>query len=353
LVGTHERPCVHVTQAPPLQTLSVAHGVPFGVLPDSMQTGAPVLHAVVPVRHALPATVQADPAMHATQVPDELQTLSVPHVPPAGTFIPVSTHVGDAPEQLSVPMWQALVAGLHASPMTHALQTPSWQTMPEPQGEPLGWLSFSVQTGEPVVHEMTPVRQGLFATSHAVPAEQAWQAPLTHAPLSQGVPLGWERCVSLHVGVLPLQTVSPTWQVLVGVHGDEGVHVVGASDSPSRGGCPPSIDLPSIDASSVDLPSIDVPSITLTSPVTGASKRMSETLTSLGAADPPSRSVAGRSGMAHPDCASAKSVAPVRARHRAGIDISLDLRAKRVGRAPASWARAACTTPNGSAIAGT
>jgi hypothetical protein len=104
LAGTHERPCEHAMQAPPLHTLSVPHGVPFGVLPDSIQTGAPVLHAVVPVRHALPATEQVDPAVHATQAPVELHTLSVPHDAPTGTFIPVSVHVGVAPEQLSVPV---------------------------------------------------------------------------------------------------------------------------------------------------------------------------------------------------------------------------------------------------------
>jgi hypothetical protein len=169
LVGTQERPGEQLTQVPPLQTWFMPHVVPLGVLPDSMQTGAPVLQAVVPVRHGLPATEQAAPATHVTHVPAELQTLSCPHALPGGTPIPVSLQVGAAPAQSSRPVWHALV-GVHASPVTHGLHVPSWQTRPEPQVEPFGLLSVSVQTGAPVEHTMVPTRHGLLATSHAVPA---------------------------------------------------------------------------------------------------------------------------------------------------------------------------------------
>ena len=76
LAGTHESPAMHVTQVPPLHTLSLPHGVPVGVLPDSMHTGEPVLHAVVPVRQGLLAIAQLDPATHATHMPVALQTWS-------------------------------------------------------------------------------------------------------------------------------------------------------------------------------------------------------------------------------------------------------------------------------------
>ena len=95
---------MQATHAPPLQTLSAPHDVPFGAFPVSMQTGVPVLHAVVPVRHGLPATAQICPATQATHSPAPLHTLSCPHAPPGGTFMPVSTHVGAAPAQSRRPV---------------------------------------------------------------------------------------------------------------------------------------------------------------------------------------------------------------------------------------------------------
>jgi hypothetical protein len=176
-----------------------------------MQTGAPVLQAVVPVRHGLFAMEQVDPTTHATQVPVELQTLSCPQAAPAGTFIPRSTQVGDALEQSSVPVWQALAAGVHTSPVTHGLQMPSWQTRPAPHDEPFGLLSVSVQTGAPVEQRTVPMRHGLLATSHDVPAAQAWQAPSRQTPLSQAVPLACGRCVSRHDIAPPLPQTDSPW----------------------------------------------------------------------------------------------------------------------------------------------
>jgi hypothetical protein len=168
--------------------LSVPHDVPSVVLPDSMQTAAPVLQAIVPERQGFVATVHIDPAMHATHVPAELQTLSCPQDAPGGTAIPVSLQAGVAVEQSSLPAWHALV-GVHASPVTHGLHRPSWQTSPAPQVAPFGLLSVSVQTGAPVEQTMVPTRHGLLATSHIVPAAQAWQTPSKQTPLSHGVPL--------------------------------------------------------------------------------------------------------------------------------------------------------------------
>jgi hypothetical protein len=76
LAGTHASPSVQAMQAPLLQTLPVPHAVPLGALADSMQTGAPVLHAVMPTRHGLAAMEQLAPAAHATHAPAASQTLS-------------------------------------------------------------------------------------------------------------------------------------------------------------------------------------------------------------------------------------------------------------------------------------
>lgn len=102
--GTHASPTVQATHIPALQTRSVPHDVPFGALADSMQTGAPVLHVVVPVRQALPGTAHDAPVVHASHVPVALQTLSWPHEVPAATFVPVSVQVGEPPVHDSVPL---------------------------------------------------------------------------------------------------------------------------------------------------------------------------------------------------------------------------------------------------------
>ena len=60
--GWQSVPTAHGAQAPLLQTMSEPHGVPFGWLPASMQTGVPVLHAIVPRLQGLPGTLQVMPA---------------------------------------------------------------------------------------------------------------------------------------------------------------------------------------------------------------------------------------------------------------------------------------------------
>lgn len=115
---------MQVTQLPALQTWLVPHTEPLGASVDSMQTGVPVLQAMVPRRHGLPATVQTAPAWHAAHDPFAPQTMSVPHEVPAVTFVPVSLHVGDAPEQVSIPVWHWLV-GVQAAPAWQVTQAPA------------------------------------------------------------------------------------------------------------------------------------------------------------------------------------------------------------------------------------
>ena len=61
-LGVHAIPAVQETQLPSLQTMFVPQEVPLVKLPDSVQTGTPVPHAMAPVRQGLPLTVQLDPA---------------------------------------------------------------------------------------------------------------------------------------------------------------------------------------------------------------------------------------------------------------------------------------------------
>jgi hypothetical protein len=113
--GTHAGPGVHATQPPFWQTRFVPHAEPFGWLPASRQTGAPVLHAVVPRRQGMPVTLHIAPTVQSVHVPPALHTRSWPQVVPGSTLVLVSMHVGVPPEQTSMPLWQRLV-GSHAAP---------------------------------------------------------------------------------------------------------------------------------------------------------------------------------------------------------------------------------------------
>jgi hypothetical protein len=68
LVGVQAAPSTQSVQAPSLHTLPIPHIPPFGALPLSRQTGAPVLQASVPVRQGL-ATGHVAPALHIAHEP--------------------------------------------------------------------------------------------------------------------------------------------------------------------------------------------------------------------------------------------------------------------------------------------
>ena len=102
--GWQSVPTAQGAQVPLLQTMSEPHGVPFGWLPASMQTGVPVLHAMVPRLQGLPGTLQVMPATHDAQLPVALHTRSAPQMVPAATLVFASVQVGAAPEQTSVPL---------------------------------------------------------------------------------------------------------------------------------------------------------------------------------------------------------------------------------------------------------
>jgi hypothetical protein len=96
-------PTVQAVQVPLLHTMFVPQEVPLETFPDSVQTGAPVSQAVVPVRHDLPLTLQDAPTVQLTQLPVEPQTLFVPQLVPASRSVPLSLHTGVPVEQASAP----------------------------------------------------------------------------------------------------------------------------------------------------------------------------------------------------------------------------------------------------------
>ena len=96
-------PTVQAAHVPPLHTIFVPQEVPLATFPDSEQTGAPVLQAVVPVRHGLPTTLQLAPTLQLTQLPVAPQTLFVPQLVPAARSVPLSLQTGVPVVQASAP----------------------------------------------------------------------------------------------------------------------------------------------------------------------------------------------------------------------------------------------------------
>jgi hypothetical protein len=218
----------------------VPHDAPLETFPDSVQTGAPVSQAVVPVRHGLPLTLQVAPAVQPTQLPVEPQTLFVPQLVPAARSVPLSLQTGVPVVQVSAPRWQGFV-GTQLAPSAQATHCSARQTIPAPQEVPFGWSPDSVQTEAPVAHEIVPVRQGLPDGEQAPPAIQVTQAPeLQTLPSPQTVPFACGCCVSVQDATPAEQAACPTWQGLAGAQTLPGVQA-GTSVPPSvvRPAAPP------------------------------------------------------------------------------------------------------------------
>jgi hypothetical protein len=210
LLGWQDIPAVHDTQLPLLHTRFVPHEVPLATLPDSAQTGTPVLQVVVPVRQGLPETVQAAAAVQLPQTPVALQTLFVPQLVPAATSVLLSLQTGVPVEQASVPLWQALVVGVHGPFCWQLPHAPLLQTMLVPQEVPFGLLPVSVHTPVPVAQTIAPVRHR-FVGLQVLPAVHAVHAPLLHTMfVPHEVPLVLVCPVSTH-DITPLaeQAVCP------------------------------------------------------------------------------------------------------------------------------------------------
>lgn len=106
---------MHPTQMPALHTMFVPHEDPLATSADSVQTTAPVVHETVPVRHGFPVIAQLAPTLHAMHAPALVQTMSVPQLVPAATFVFLSVHVGVPVAQESAPAWHLFV-GVQAAP---------------------------------------------------------------------------------------------------------------------------------------------------------------------------------------------------------------------------------------------
>lgn len=128
-------PAVQAPQKPlPSQTRLVPQLVPPGLLLEFTQVDAPVAQDVAPFLQGDGLVVQLEPAVHAAQVPVEVQTRLVPQLVPAARGL-LSRQASAPVAHEVIPVKQALLELVEqAAP---ALQTTHWpeelQTWLDPQ----------------------------------------------------------------------------------------------------------------------------------------------------------------------------------------------------------------------------
>src|SRR4051812_7489577 len=161
-LAVHAVPAVHDTQTPlPLQTRLVPQVIPAAVLPVSRQRSAPVVQSMTPVLQGAPGLVVHDlPAWHITHCPLPLQTMLEPQAVPASTLSPSTQPEADP--QVMTPSLHAppglLVQTVPAAQVVHA---PALQTFSVPQKAPSGPFMPSLHWGAPVSHAIAPFLHGL------------------------------------------------------------------------------------------------------------------------------------------------------------------------------------------------
>jgi hypothetical protein len=206
LEGLHAVPAVQFTHEPALQTWLFPQVIPFAADTGLMHAEVPVAQDVVPVWQTLLLYTQPTLAVQATQVPP-LHTWLVPHGVPSVTFAVLSVHCEVPDEQLDVPVLQTLPPGLHVAPVWQAPQVPLLHTAApaaEVHAEPFAATPVCVQTGEPVLQSMVPVRHELPPGKHEAPLVQDTHPPSLHTSLvPHGVPL------AMVVDASALQTDEP------------------------------------------------------------------------------------------------------------------------------------------------
>lgn len=218
---------MHTPQKPlPSHIGPPVHVAVAGLFVPSMQADVPVVQDVMPFRQTDGLVVQAEPAVHDTQVPPPLQTWLVPQVVPAAVF-PASRQRGEPIAQSMTPVLHGAPGFmLHAWPAMHATHCPlPLQTMPEPQATPAPALSPSTQPPEAdVPHMTTPSLHGPPGlVAQTVPAAQVMHAPALHTLSGpQEVPSG-ALASSTHWGDPVSQAILPF------LHGLPGFVVQGAS----------------------------------------------------------------------------------------------------------------------------
>ena len=213
-------PCAHALQTPSaLQYIPAPQLDPAGASPPGTHTGAPVPHAMVPVRqvpgeHAIPVT-------HGTQLPVPLHTPPAQGVP--ATAFPTVTHTAAPDVQLIAPVVQEFPV-LQLAPVVHEMQLPVPVHTPPGQAVPGGTLPTVVHTGAPDEQLIAPVVQGLPVLQPA-PATHGTHVPVPlHTPPGQVVPAATLPVVP-HTGAPVVQLIAPVVHAFPVLHAMPAVHV--------------------------------------------------------------------------------------------------------------------------------
>lgn len=197
-------PLAHVTHCPPpLHTWFKPQLTPAGLLAASTQVWAPVSQRVEPTRQMPGFEVQLKFGVQLTQLPVALQTRLVPQAVPAAFWVPFAQLVTPLVQAVT-PVKQGFGLPLQLWPEVQLPQKPMpSHCWPAPQAVPIALGAPSTQVEAPVAHEVRPSRHVLGLPVHAWPAVQ-----LTHAP----EPLHtWLVPQTVPAGLLPLsvQTGAP------------------------------------------------------------------------------------------------------------------------------------------------
>src|SRR4051812_5824960 len=135
--------------------------VPAALLPPSTHVWVPVEQDDVPFLQAFGLLVQEVPPVHATQVPEPLQTMLLPQTTP-GALLVSSTQVDAPVEQDVVPFLQRFGFIVQEVPAVQATQAPeALHTMLGPHRAPAAFMVPFTHIWAPVVQEATPLKQGL------------------------------------------------------------------------------------------------------------------------------------------------------------------------------------------------
>ena len=175
-------PAVHATQMPePLQTWLLPQFEPAAVLPLSMHLGAPVVQSTTPVLQGAPGfMLHALPASHVTHCPLPLHTMFEPHAVPAPTSSPSMQPepAADIPQVMTPSLQAPPGFVLHTVPAAHVMHAPALQTLSGPHDVPSGALMSSRHCGAPVEQAIAPFLQGLPGlVKQEAPVAQGMQVP--------------------------------------------------------------------------------------------------------------------------------------------------------------------------------
>src|SRR4029079_1064861 len=194
---------VHDTHVPvPLQTWFVPQVVPAAVLPLSTHLGAPEAQAITPVLQGEPGfVVQALPASHITHWPLPLHTWFVPHAMPALALSPSTQPEADP--QATTPSLQGLLGlVVQTVPAAQVVHAPALQTLSIPHDSPSGTFASSAHSGAPLEQATAPFLQGL-------PGFVEQSAPVAHGMQVPAALHTWP-VPQLSPGVLGVPFMQPT-----------------------------------------------------------------------------------------------------------------------------------------------